>query len=260
MLLLWSFTILLCARYVKTTNVTEVNGNNVTLKVPEQNINDITWIYGHNRIASTGPHKPINVTSTYRGKLASDPDGSLIIINLQQEDNGMYSASIKLLNGEMRTAQYQLQVYHVKTTNVTGVNGNNVTLKVYEPNINYITWTYGHNRIASTGPHKPINVTSTYRGKLASDPDGSLIIITLQQEDNGMYSASIKLVNGEMRTAQYQLQVYQNRSWIGGIASVSAFIGIGVIALLFYLYCKRRTPPLISHCSTISRIGVCSSG
>ncbi|XP_073423282.1 cell adhesion molecule CEACAM3-like [Dendrobates tinctorius] len=208
MLLFRSFTILLCATYVKTTNVTGENGNNVTLKVPEMNIQDITWLFGHNRIASTGPQKPINATRTYRGKLASDPDGSLIILNLQQEDNGMYSASIKLRNGEMRTAQYQLQVYHVKTTNVTGENGNNVTLKVPEMNIQDITWLFGHNRIASTGPQKPINSTRTYSGKLASDPDGSLIILNLQQEDNGMYSASIKLRNGEMRTAQYQLQVY----------------------------------------------------
>ncbi|XP_069583557.1 SLAM family member 5-like isoform X2 [Ranitomeya imitator] len=111
MLLFWSFTILLCATYVKTTNVTGVNGNNVTLEVPEMDINDITWLFGHNRIASTGPQKPLNATRTYRGKLASDPDGSLIILNLQQEDNGIYSASIKLHNGEMHTAQYQLQVY-----------------------------------------------------------------------------------------------------------------------------------------------------
>ncbi|CAN2387445.1 hypothetical protein PRIEUP_LOCUS10335, partial [Pristimantis euphronides] len=170
MSLFWTFTVLLYVRYIqcedfcgKLIAVNGIDGDNVTLHVYKNNIHDVTWSYRNNRIASTEPQKPINVTSTYRGKLASDQDGSLVIMNLRKEDEGTYDASIKLRTEDLCTVHYHLQVYQrlsvddIKIThNVLShepchmiltctASGSNVT----------ITWTCGDMNVT----HNVVNVT-----------------------------------------------------------------------------------------------------
>ncbi|XP_075700656.1 SLAM family member 5-like, partial [Rhinoderma darwinii] len=136
-----------------------VNGahdDNVTLRVYNKNLTDVTWLYNFNRIASTGPQTRIRVTGTYKEKLASGEDGSLIIMNLRQEDEGTYDASIKLRTEEMCTVHYQLHMYPKLSADDIKME---YTVSSHEPCHVILTCTTSGSNVTITWTGGDINVT-----------------------------------------------------------------------------------------------------
>ncbi|XP_056401429.1 SLAM family member 5-like [Hyla sarda] len=235
----WIFIILLlhetyigCADLCgETIVVNGMAGGNGTLQMSVKYIEDVTWIRSNNRIATTWPHNPIIVMSPYMGKLASDQDGSLIILNLHQEDEGTYDASIKLQTGDMCTQQYQIHVYQrlsdedikirhnvfsqapCRMTLACAANGTDVT----------ITWTSNDTRVTN----RAVNVT---------DPDPKTQYTCTAE--NPVSNASKSITASE----------YCGKGTRGNISSIVAtvcvviFITI-VVCGLFYKYRRRTSPP-----------------
>ncbi|XP_069806355.1 SLAM family member 6-like [Dendropsophus ebraccatus] len=166
----WSFVTLLyvrciwCANPCRETMVVHgAHGWNVTLEMSMENIDDITWIHKFNSITSTAPYKPINVSAPYTGKLASDQNASLVILNVRKEDEGTYDASVKLRTGDMCTQQYQLLVYQELSVDDIKISHNvyshspchmTLTCKANGSDVT-ITWTSGDTRVTN----KDVNVT-----------------------------------------------------------------------------------------------------
>ncbi|KAM4013348.1 SLAM family member 5-like [Anomaloglossus baeobatrachus] len=227
------FLILLCARYMETTTVVGVLRENVTLNVHEKNVDDITWTYDQNRIAATGPQKPINVTRTYRGKLASDQNGSLIIMHLQQEDEGMYGASIKLRNGEMREAQYQLQVYQKLSVEDIKIEHN---VSSHEPCDLNLTCTANGFDVIISWTSSGLNVTSNVVNVRNPGPETRYTCVA--QNPISHPSKSVTPVDYCKKG---------NRRWIGGIVFLSVFIGIIVVIFIIFKTklskCRNETVP-----------------
>ncbi|XP_066465115.1 SLAM family member 5-like isoform X2 [Eleutherodactylus coqui] len=228
MRLFWSLAVLLHVRYVqcedfcrKTMVVNGANGDNVTLGLDEENIDDVTWIYNNKAIASTGPQKAINVTRTYWGKLACDQDGFLVIMNLREEDEGIYSASIRLRTGDMCTAHYQLHVYQKLSVHDIKIEHNvlshrpcHVILTCTASGTN-VTIIWNGSDISVT--HKAVNVT---------DPKTRYTCTAL----NPISEASKSITSWEYCEKG-------NKSWIGVIISIAV---ITTIAVVLYIYHTRR--------------------
>ncbi|KAM3920497.1 SLAM family member 5-like [Leptodactylus fuscus] len=148
-------------------------GGIIRLPVENAGIDDITWIHNNNRIASTGPQKTIHVTSLYNGKLESDQNGSLVIKNLRQEDEGTYEASIKFQDGNMCTVTYKLRVYRKLSVDDLKIELNVHSHELCQMTLNCtgsgsdvtITWICGgmnvtRNTVNVTDPQTPYTCTA----------------------------------------------------------------------------------------------------
>ncbi|CAI9543467.1 unnamed protein product [Staurois parvus] len=105
--------ILLDVCYAGVTNFTVPEGNNVTLQLDKEGQKrDITWVTaGGNHFATTKPNEDIVIRDTrYTGRLHALKDGSLFMIQLKMEDQGMYRANIRLVNGSTGGHNFNLFV------------------------------------------------------------------------------------------------------------------------------------------------------
>ncbi|KAM3918708.1 uncharacterized protein RB166_013483 isoform 2-T2 [Leptodactylus fuscus] len=96
----------------ESRDVTGVVGGEVTLHVDRAGIRDISWVTQRNTkmIAVTKPGNVIgDVTRSYKGRLNTTYDGSLVITNLTTEDQGSYIASI--MGSKQCIQMYNVTVY-----------------------------------------------------------------------------------------------------------------------------------------------------
>ncbi|XP_040267398.1 SLAM family member 5 [Bufo bufo] len=225
--LLWRFTVLLLVRHIfgenfcRETNVVNGSvGDNVTLLVSQENIEDITWSYGNNRIASTKPQEEMDVTNRFRGKLESDQDGSLIVMNLQQEDEGTYDASIKLRSGDMCTVHHQLHVYKKLSVDDIRIEHNvfshepcHVTLNCSASGSDVtIAW------IGSNGTRNVVNVT---------DP-------------NTLYTCRAQNPVSNSSKSIAPRNYCENRNGYRSKIVSMAFISVIIITIIFYIYYEHQ--------------------
>lgn len=231
MRLLRSITILLHVRYIlcvelsgKTIAVDGTFGGSVALHLNEEDVDDVTWSYKHNRIASTGPHKPINVTSTYTGKLASEQDGSLVILNLRREDEGTYDASIKLRTGVMCTAHYQLHVYKALSGDEIKISHNVFS---HEPCRVTLTCTVNGSDVTITWTSSDIIINNNVVN--VTDPDPKTVYICTAQNP---------ISGANMFVTPWDFCEEGNRTWT---VIVSVFVAVVTTAVVSYLcYCYRE--------------------
>ncbi|XP_075047884.1 pregnancy-specific beta-1-glycoprotein 3-like isoform X2 [Mixophyes fleayi] len=95
-------------------NVTATVGENVTLRVPERRIIqiiDVTWVTrGWYHFVTTAPGGNVVIRDAhYKGRLRCSNDASLTITNVTLEDQGRYTASILLSDGDTYG-----QIYHIR--------------------------------------------------------------------------------------------------------------------------------------------------
>ncbi|OCT69313.1 hypothetical protein XELAEV_18040628mg [Xenopus laevis] len=98
-------------------NVTGAEGGGANLPVKIQGeIKDITWIMPKgvrpNVFATTKPNEPVDIRDIqYEGRLRSETDASLTLTDLTNQDQGIYSAAVRLESKQQCDQLYHLQVY-----------------------------------------------------------------------------------------------------------------------------------------------------
>ncbi|XP_077320281.1 uncharacterized protein LOC143942765 [Lithobates pipiens] len=120
MMVLLQVSILLDVSYAGITNVTATEGSNVTLQLDEMGQKrDITWVTaGGSHFATTKPNEDILIRDTrYTGRLHALKDGSLLMIKPTMEDQGMYRANIRLVNGSTGGQNFNLSVTEPNPSN-----------------------------------------------------------------------------------------------------------------------------------------------
>ncbi|XP_063295316.1 uncharacterized protein LOC134582569 [Pelobates fuscus] len=221
------------SRPCRSRHVTGVEGKSVTLPLDQSGITHATWELctgERNIIATTFSEKTLNIQDRrYNGRLSSTPDGSLVISKLTQEDQNVYNTDM-FVNQVYRCEQrYNLTVINqsirdmiskpgteqtvyadipcpaktfvdlnaepCRSRQVTGVEGENVTLELDLTGITFVTWEVcvgERNFFANTYPGKPVEVLDpVYNGRLSSTQDGSLVIAKLTMKDQIIYNADL---------------------------------------------------------------------
>ncbi|XP_075047883.1 uncharacterized protein LOC142108170 isoform X1 [Mixophyes fleayi] len=112
-------------------NVTATVGENVTLRVPERRIIqiiDVTWVTrGWYHFVTTAPGGNVVIRDAhYKGRLRCSNDASLTITNVTLEDQGRYTASILLSDGDTYG-----QIYHIRM--LDGSRGQTIPVVVPMP-------------------------------------------------------------------------------------------------------------------------------
>ncbi|XP_075701097.1 uncharacterized protein LOC142665309 [Rhinoderma darwinii] len=100
--------------FLGTKNISALIGEEVTLVVEtfeESNIQDIQWVINGINFATTKPHEVVTIrNSAYEGRLRGSNNGSLVIRNLAEEDQGEYKADILLVNSKNYELIYFLHI------------------------------------------------------------------------------------------------------------------------------------------------------
>ncbi|XP_041429550.1 SLAM family member 9-like [Xenopus laevis] len=98
-------------------NVSGAEGGGASLPVKlQEQIKEITWIISNgdqpNLFATTKPNEPVDIwDNKYEGKLYSETDASLTLTDLTNQDQGIYSAAVRLRSNKRCVQLYHLQVY-----------------------------------------------------------------------------------------------------------------------------------------------------
>ncbi|XP_069806835.1 pregnancy-specific glycoprotein 22-like [Dendropsophus ebraccatus] len=217
-----------------TRNVFSTVGGEVVLPVQQTDVQDITWMTEKDKgvFAVTEPGRPVTIRSlSYNGRLNVTANGSLMIIKLTMEDQGIYKGSI-LRRGLGQCAQlYRLSLYGLTnekvcrdTRHLSSKVGGEVVLPIQQTEFQDITWMNKDKSIfAVTEPEKPVTVRSlSYNGRLSVTANGSLIIVKLTKEDQGIYKGSI-LRRGLGQCAQlYNLTVYEEQIYVFSNATTTS--------------------------------------
>ncbi|XP_040267710.1 uncharacterized protein LOC120981962 isoform X2 [Bufo bufo] len=99
---------------LETKNISAVLGKEATLVVntnKESEIRDIQWVKNGINFATTKPKKDVTIReSSYKGKLRSTNDGSLVLQSLTIEDQGEYKADILLSDMKNYQIIYYLHI------------------------------------------------------------------------------------------------------------------------------------------------------
>ncbi|OCT69318.1 hypothetical protein XELAEV_18040633mg [Xenopus laevis] len=107
-------------------NVSGAEGGGASLPVKlQEQIKEITWIISNgdqpNLFATTKPNEPVDIwDNKYEGKLYSETDASLTLTDLTNQDQGIYSAAVRLRSNKRCVQLYHLQVYSPTSAMVAG--------------------------------------------------------------------------------------------------------------------------------------------
>ncbi|OCT69315.1 hypothetical protein XELAEV_18040630mg [Xenopus laevis] len=119
--LYWSLLLFILLKYISCynecgprINVSGAEGGGASLPVKlQEEVKDIAWIRSDNHFATTKPNGQITIRSgQFRGRLRSETDASLIIADLTNQDQGIYSANVLYKSHSLCNQLYDLQVYN----------------------------------------------------------------------------------------------------------------------------------------------------
>lgn len=177
-------------------------------------------------LAKTKPNGYIQAQSHYDRRLQTLQDGSLTIMKLSVQDQGIYTTNVHMYNGESCVQMYNVTISSVspeqasiKKVYVYSREEQKVTLPLPEHLANQvedILWMKDNvKHIATTFKDGALHVLdSSYQGRLLSADDGSLVILDLRVEDRGQYSADIHLTNAELYTEIYHVGIYRKSYYL----------------------------------------------
>ncbi|XP_072284657.1 uncharacterized protein [Pyxicephalus adspersus] len=220
-------------------------GGQVTLSLDEINFLYIYWATPNKFVAETLPGEGVGIQNNeYEGRLSATAKGSLIIKNLTREDQDQYTANVQMDTSVQCLLRFDLRVFgpmSVKScagqTNITSVEGGEVTLPVNQTGLESITWMTLRDlvHLAVTKPGKSVLIQDArYAKRLKVTANGSLIITGLAREDQGIYGTYAVTSTSHKCAQLYNLRVtdFRERDY----AAMNK-IRLGISAFVFLMTC-----------------------
>ncbi|XP_040267712.1 uncharacterized protein LOC120981962 isoform X4 [Bufo bufo] len=138
------------------------------------------------------------------------------------------------------------KVVLLETKNISAVLGKEATLVVNtnkESEIRDIQWVKNGTNFATTKPKEDVTIrVNSYKGKLRSTNDGSLVLQSLTIEDQGEYKADILLSDMKNYQIIYYLHISEERAsdWIYGVVASVIVVLVLLVILAEVAFTKWR--------------------
>ncbi|XP_018087164.2 SLAM family member 9 isoform X2 [Xenopus laevis] len=116
----WTFLVfsltkaVLCsAKCPDTTKMIIAEGSDVTMPINKDSVKEVIWVFKHRYIAKTWANRISEISDpAYKGRMDIKPGLSIMIKNVTEEDEGLYTANVLRENTEdYEQLCYELKVY-----------------------------------------------------------------------------------------------------------------------------------------------------